>query len=52
MVLLIMEIRKITDREISRMVGKALSTISRWKKDNPGLYEAVYRGCLEIKYGK
>ncbi len=51
MVYPIMEIRKITDREISLLTRKASSTIARWKKDNPALYKAVYLGCLEIKYG-
>jgi hypothetical protein len=40
---------KITDKEISVIVKKAQSTIARWKKDNPKLYEAVYRGCLQMK---
>lgn len=46
-----MKIHTLTDADISRIVNKASSTIARWKKDNPALYEAVYRGCLAMKYG-
>lgn len=45
-----MPIKTLTDADISRMVNKPSSTIARWKKDNPELYEAVYRGCMAMKY--
>jgi len=44
-------IKTITIREISKIIGKPPSTLYRWKKAKPGLYEAVYLGCMEMKYG-
>ena len=38
--------------EVARMVGKPLSTLYRWRRDEPKLFAIVWRGCLEIKLDK
>ena len=40
--------KKLTQNEMSEMMGISFVTISRYKKDNPDRYEAIKRGCYAM----
>jgi hypothetical protein len=40
---------KLTVDEAAKMAGVAVSSLRRWKKQDPKLFEVIWRGCLERK---
>ena len=38
--------------EIAKLSGRPRSTLYRWKRNRPDLFEIVVRGCMEIKVGE
>lgn len=40
---------KLTMSEAAEMAGVPLSSLSRWKAEDPKLFAVIWRGCLELK---
>ncbi len=40
---------KLTMEDVSEMTGVAVSTLFRWRKNDPKLFAVIWRGCVEMK---